>query len=342
MRPHGLLRREKWPNKTEHIFPHGYEDTTRALLRWLQVGPDNSARQDLHYAIDAVLSAGSSYCVTYLVSSPIFLESIILHPREVIDYYKGPTMILEEVVAQTSRALRWSSRFLDEFLLSHCDETQAKHIIKLHGEKMLEVSLEILHTSYEAAKSEKDNSGPVSVPWKFDDTNIMRHCITVGSMIMSFMPSIGTTAIAEVSRPLLDKWGVPRGDKISMQWYQFGYSTRTLSYREHCAAPGCRKTFADCGRMSYCDYCRRVRYCSRSCQKRAWKHPAAPHRSVCDAIHKVYLALKLSKKYAGSSLAQAGKYPKEFMHLLKDARTISDHIQAQTLWEMSLASCKPQ
>ncbi|EPT03311.1 hypothetical protein FOMPIDRAFT_89044 [Fomitopsis schrenkii] len=51
---------------------------------------------------------------------------------------------------------------------------------------------------------------------------------------------------------------------------------------QYCFSPECQQTFVDAGRpFARCAGCEVLRYCSRECQRQAWKHPTLPHKSVC-------------------------------------------------------------
>jgi hypothetical protein len=63
------------------------------------------------------------------------------------------------------------------------------------------------------------------------------------------------------------------GDRVNME-------LRWLEASQRCAAPTCLMTAAD-GRLRLCLGCRRMSYCSRRCQKRAWTHSQVGHRTVC-------------------------------------------------------------
>ncbi|KAH9919934.1 uncharacterized protein B0H18DRAFT_1026273, partial [Fomitopsis serialis] len=53
----------------------------------------------------------------------------------------------------------------------------------------------------------------------------------------------------------------------------------------HCCAPECYETFVTAGRtFARCAGCGVLRYCSRPCQKRAWKHATLPHKGVCTKL----------------------------------------------------------
>ncbi|TFY54230.1 hypothetical protein EVJ58_g8981 [Rhodofomes roseus] len=53
----------------------------------------------------------------------------------------------------------------------------------------------------------------------------------------------------------------------------------------HCCAPECREEFATAGRaFARCSGCDVLRYCSRLCLARAWKHTLLPHKAVCTKL----------------------------------------------------------
>jgi hypothetical protein len=56
-----------------------------------------------------------------------------------------------------------------------------------------------------------------------------------------------------------------------------------------CHAPACTQTFSN---ARVCGGCRIAAYCSRRCQKRAWRAPQAAHREVCD-IFRTYKHVEL-------------------------------------------------
>ncbi|KAH9914708.1 uncharacterized protein B0H18DRAFT_123831 [Fomitopsis serialis] len=67
-------------------------------------------------------------------------------------------------------------------------------------------------------------------------------------------------------------------DPIENIWQGFAW----LSKLRRCCAPECPETFASFQRtFPRCAGCGVPRYCSRNCQKRAWKHITFPHKDVC-------------------------------------------------------------
>ncbi|KAJ7481104.1 hypothetical protein B0H11DRAFT_1915666 [Mycena galericulata] len=54
----------------------------------------------------------------------------------------------------------------------------------------------------------------------------------------------------------------------------------SLAEWQRCFSPGCNGMEAVAS-LRKCSTCGRVLYCSTSCQKEAWRHPAAPHKDLC-------------------------------------------------------------
>jgi hypothetical protein len=71
---------------------------------------------------------------------------------------------------------------------------------------------------------------------------------------------------------------------------------------QRCYGPGCIQTYANRDRyFMTCGGCRVVAYCSRACQKAAWRHPLAPHRELCRLYHMLHTAM-----YGGAHSVKAG------------------------------------
>ncbi|KAH9835657.1 uncharacterized protein C8Q71DRAFT_89855 [Rhodofomes roseus] len=65
----------------------------------------------------------------------------------------------------------------------------------------------------------------------------------------------------------------------------------------HCCAPECNETFATAGRpFSRCAGCGVLRYCSRECQKSAWRNTRTPHKDVCPKLRVVRERTKLPRE----------------------------------------------
>jgi hypothetical protein len=74
----------------------------------------------------------------------------------------------------------------------------------------------------------------------------------------------------------------------------FRYLTSKSGWRHRCSAPACLETHASVGRVfQVCGYCKEARYCSRRCQRLAWRHPASAHRDICPGMRRLRIALAM-------------------------------------------------
>ncbi|KDQ08987.1 hypothetical protein BOTBODRAFT_81172, partial [Botryobasidium botryosum FD-172 SS1] len=64
-----------------------------------------------------------------------------------------------------------------------------------------------------------------------------------------------------------------------------------------CWAPGCAHTFSSLNRtFDTCAQCKRVAYCSKECQVRAWKDARVPHKVICKKMRRLTDAIGPKEK----------------------------------------------
>jgi hypothetical protein len=66
------------------------------------------------------------------------------------------------------------------------------------------------------------------------------------------------------------------------------------TWMNRCHGPGCIQTEPGCSRrFQRCSGCQQASYCSKVCQRSAWRYPGAPHRDVCSTMgsYKEFTAL---------------------------------------------------
>jgi hypothetical protein len=99
-----------------------------------------------------------------------------------------------------------------------------------------------------------------------------------------------------------------------------------------CYGPAClAMPFALGALFKVCGGCRVAQYCSRSCQKRAWRHTTAPHRSICTIYHAYNVANK-RKQPAG----QVGDFLLAFPdRILKKAHENVEALRSTQFAELS-------
>ncbi|KAK0204116.1 hypothetical protein DFS33DRAFT_861530 [Desarmillaria ectypa] len=94
---------------------------------------------------------------------------------------------------------------------------------------------------------------------------------------------------------------------------------KSLLDMDKCGLYGCPQTFTLQGkRFQYCGGCGKIPYCSQTCQRRAWRHPGAPHKAVCATLKKICDVVGIT----GSSWVDVPQ--KEFSSKCKEANIAVD------------------
>jgi hypothetical protein len=71
----------------------------------------------------------------------------------------------------------------------------------------------------------------------------------------------------------------------------FRYVAAGSAWQQRCASPGCFATYANSeNHFRTCGGCK-ILYCSRQCQRHAWRHPTSAHRTVCSSMRRLRIAL---------------------------------------------------
>jgi hypothetical protein len=106
---------------------------------------------------------------------------------------------------------------------------------------------------------------------------------------------------------------------------------------QRCSSPDCARTFADgIAAFGSCSGCNRVAYCSRSCQKAAWKHAAAPHRAICSSIRRACRNYDIPRRRLEPlDYEQQSEPPESFKESI--ARRILEHFAAQAEYEINVS-----
>jgi hypothetical protein len=171
-----------------------------------------------------------------------------------------------------------------------------------------------------------------------DDLLIYQNAELIG-ILMVYFPHVRNMELAPGTDRLIDKYIPDWNSPSAVAWWRLQRLFMFIWRREHCAATECRRTAFDGSHLSYCGGCSTIRYCTSACQKAAWKHIAAPHRSVC-TLYSELMQIRGLHPHCGEEaagiLGQMREPPTLFHTAAVAAEAVLDHEQARTRWEMSL------
>jgi hypothetical protein len=290
-RVHHMLHRRTWPGTWQEMLPHGPKDTMFALLRLFDTNPPIRLR----YSTITVIGRIARYCHPLVV--PIFIHSSGMMVSSIMVSISQSQQILIEqlgsespdvkVLVGTQNCLTSIAVFLlGLFKFSHETQRTIFHV---------EVGSYLLNAYSDAAllcqTLAENNRFLLSESVIARNSEILGKFGLLGGFIYHDWPNSRKQDIDAVLVELFDKNSSRHLALKGRTWLRLLQLFQHLEVRQQCAAPGCLYTLVD-GPLWRCAGCVRVVYCSRACQKRAWRHDI-PHRSVCSVLARLQKELQL-------------------------------------------------
>jgi hypothetical protein len=308
-RVHRLLCRQNWPGTWQEMLPHGPKDTIFSLLSLLDANPSIMLRCTTMAVIDTIVRHCHPLVVPVLVHSPVKIVSRILKSvsecqQICIEQARSDTPDVRALVMVKDSLASIAGFLLSLFKFSHETQRAMFHVGESVGflgaysaaagmcQGLAEQNRVILSESVKAQSSEVLEQYGLLGGWMYDDWSDSRKLKIDEGLVELFDQQSSRQITAE-----------------DHTWARLLGLLHYLEVRQQCAAPGCSYTLVD-GPLRQCAGCVRVAYCSRACQKRAWKH-IIPHRSICSVL--VQLQTKLQLPYHNVYLYDA---PEELVYSL--------------------------
>jgi hypothetical protein len=319
-----------WPQTLGQILPHGPENTIRGLVNWLKVDIGHRNREAIVRMINHVSAYTSQKTLPHIITSRIFMSCGVV---PLLAFGANPPQsdleFAENAIFSTSSAL-W------EIAIHRCNTTHRRVLLESHAVEILRLSDQGIQRLSRMQKQ------------------IRRHENVDGGRYRVIIWSLNRIAGALVQ----DLFWWTKGKvaykalAIDPLPHLHSFWARTLNAIEYssegqcCGLPDCMQTFLDTDPFRLCSGCRRVTYCSRRCQIRAWTHPAVPHREVCGTIHHVCKESGIPR--IRMKVVKDMPKPKVFDEAL--GQSITEHFEAATRYRMTkfsstyrsgLTSCNP-
>jgi hypothetical protein len=283
----------------EHT-PHGPEGTVRAFVRILATDIPPASRGEVYVALCRILRLCSPLVAPLLIRSSFFARHAISpmrelrlepeshvqgkldspHNFEVITCIKDFVGLMSEIVRRSTSE---AERIAFHSLAPASTLASYAHCIDVY----------LLAQTLVNASSTRHHYQKHPPSWLSILVPITQQFTLIGAKLCDDCPSAARAEISVAAKKLvLERL---RSDTATKKLAErFMILMHHLEIRQRCGAPGCVKTRAD-GRLRCCTGCRRVMYCSRACQKAAWRHTIA-HRDVCQAIPLLCLAMEIPEQ----------------------------------------------
>jgi hypothetical protein len=325
---HRLSSRDVWPYSTQQTLPHGPEETLRGYFDWLAADDTYvfsacDALQIFHVMADFAWPAVISiFKKTHLIPDRFvdmtkrWSKNIIAAPDRIETSMDRPYM--EGVVgllSQLAYFLRMlSSDCLDPHTARICLAPRRKEILG-NCHRLLGMAA-LLSSEKPAARTQE----------LFENT--MKRALEVAVIIYNHFPEFRNNSVAQfVYHDTVIKHANPVGVPHILAWTILTDTLRYQYIRQTCAAPGCIRTTEDCGRsFRYCAGCHRVPYCSRACQKNAWRRDdGLGHWKICASLRSICIRRGLS--HTSELRIHPPSVPEFSTTEVKDLYMINEHFQ---------------
>jgi hypothetical protein len=318
-----------WPDTLEQILPHGPEDTIRGLAHWFKADIGDINRAILLQVIDRLYAYTSPKTIPHMVTT----SALISHGVVPLLVLGGDATRSTSVMAE--RALDVCTSFFWSATIHRCDPTHRRILLQSHAVEILSLYDQAIqrlsHDQIELKGRDQTLEDRIQI--------LVRSLKSFAGILVQELfwwtnGKVAYKALAIDTLPHLHSF-----------WQRTLNAIEYSSEGQCCGLPDCMQTFLDTDSFRLCSGCRRVTYCSRRCQIRAWTHPAVPHREVCGKIHQVCtesgiprIRMKVLKD----------RKPEVFNEVLGQA--ITEHFEAATRYRTTkfsstysccLTSCDP-
>jgi hypothetical protein len=286
-----LRHRRMWPMSVEELLPYGPRDTVRGLLAWLgfdlQLGGTKVVDNALVLHVAQVLTHyGYPIALPYLITSNKLISQGVLYTIQVacsIFYEFNPDKRRPGPTEDGAIGSLGRCSGLLMTLNDVCTDAE-RQLLTREDQNMLMVSY-VRVIEYLGALHARFGSDTVYLH--------LQEYTSLAAVLLHDFPNLQNTP--DMS-PLIISASSSYTNNIRWRMWQVVIQ---VNRRQRCARPNCSHTYADTMAFKRCGGCRRVVYCSRQCQKAAWRHVAAPHRHVCGSLRK--MCLRYAFKPSGRS-----------------------------------------
>jgi hypothetical protein len=290
---HKLHLRQQWPYDTSQITPHRAEATVSGYLDWL-ASDDLSSLVRVIQSLTAVAQYGWPLIVPVMIKKRLFLDQFIKYSFHGLnaaeEYMNGDQDGLKQAQPMRISNLLVPFLVLMRIICAECSDPVAaayylrpQHLnVVASCDRMLS-TVTMVHQRVQTKQSQNCRDRALYdihailevICYSFPDCAKRTTGLSVHKIMMEF------------SKPLENSRLILWRTLVDILQYQYT--------RQMCAAPDCDRTTEDTGRpFRYCTGCLWVPYCSRRCQRNAWRRDdGVQHRDVCPLIRRVRSQIRI-------------------------------------------------
>jgi hypothetical protein len=279
-----LHRRVRWPCSTADMLPHGAEDTTRGLIYLLELDLNTGTRRGVMYALAMVMINFHPLVMPILVTSrTLITKGVIAAIHSDIDRV---TSAGRSIKPNDVKAVFHSQTTLLQIvdnLVTRLSTTAQRKAFHVQAPMELLIAYDRATKLFPLLQANTSHFPPEhTIPELFQPDPFINNLKRIAGKLLLDVPAVGDILPQLEAR---DHFRNMSPGPLTQLWRGFLHNIDLLEVMQRCMAPGCAET-ALTSTLKRCTGCQRVRYCSRICQKAAWRHPLS-HRIVCWMLSEV-------------------------------------------------------
>jgi hypothetical protein len=309
----GFGRTPPWPRSSRQLLPHGPESSIRGLTGWLREDANEGVRLHIYSALNSLMSLGATIILPHLVTSPTYVRFMLNGLQE--DYQK----LLRARLSNEDRN-DYVKRIIigGKILVSFAGPGQYLPLsyISQHFPSELLVWIDRLISLMDAAMVDPSAYNTTASKHHLEATREefirlarVTYVVNETAQPERIRNALAIKSLREELVPVC--WG---------PWPRLLQTLHDLRHVRHCTAPGCDGSGPV--RLRYCTGCLRLPYCSRECQRKAWRHTVA-HRDICSTLRTICTQFNLTRK--GALKAKFDHIATHPYHI--DAERVVSHIR---------------
>jgi hypothetical protein len=274
-----LHRRVRWPRSTADMLPHGAEDTTRGLIYLLELDLNTGARRGVMYALAMVMINFHPLVMPILVTSrTLITKGIIAAIHSDIDCVTSSGHSIKPNDVKAVYQSQATLLHIVKDLVTRLSTTAQRKAFHVQAPTELLIAYDRATKLFPLLQANTSHFSPEHIiPELFQPDPFIKSLKKIAGKLLIDVPVVADILPQLEAR---DHFMSPPYNFAYWQlWKDFLHNVHLLEVMQRCMAPGCAET-ALTSTLKRCASCKRVRYCSRACQKAAWRHSLS-HRLVC-------------------------------------------------------------
>jgi hypothetical protein len=316
-----------WPTKPHELLPYGAKASVEALILWVGIAPQACSLG----VLGSMLEICKQQILPYIVDSKTLANQL----ASITEIILAAWMVRKTAPGSTTRCLDDLKRIalLCHMLVDLCHKSELQKFAGRSVERLLRMGDIVLKWLPQIQNSMESLSASDIREIEYIRTYYIALCSLVHQYFNKPFDSTKFHPLV-VSHSLQHM--IQQGDPLLVAFQGFLH----LAGDQRCFAPGCPETFSSAGRKFHnCAGCKRVPYCSKACQTRAWKHTTVPHKSICKKLDTLAELTSLPSKLTDPMGCAA--FVRTFNSKGIDEALAADvAMHMKKLWtEMATASC---